>query len=180
MSRVGKKQIKVPAGVEIKAEGRIVTVKGPKGLLKQELHPFVSIEISGDVVNVKVVDETNKPQRALWGLFASLLDNMILGVTTGFSKQLEINGVGFKANAVGRKLVLNVGFSHPVEYNIPEGIDIRTEGNIITVTGIDKQLVGEVTARVRKIKKPEPYKGKGIKYVGEEIKKKAGKAAGKE
>ena len=180
MSRVGKKQIKIPTGVEVKVDGRIVTVKGPKGLLKQELHPVVSVEINGDIIAVKIENENDKSQRALWGLFASLLGNMIAGVTMGFSKQLEINGVGFKANALGRKLVLNVGFSHPVEYNIPEGLDIKTEGNIITISGIDKQLVGEVTAQIRKIKKPEPYKGKGIKYVGEEIKKKAGKAAGKE
>lgn len=180
MSRVGKKQIKIPSGVEVKVDGKVVSVKGPKGLLKQELHPVVSLEIANDTIVVKIENEDNKQQRSLWGLFASLLDNMIIGVTTGFSKQLEINGVGFKANAAGKKLVLNVGFSHPVEYNVPEGLEIKTEGNVITVSGIDKQLVGEVAAQIRKVKKPEPYKGKGIKYVGEEIKKKAGKAAGKE
>lgn len=180
MSRVGKKQIKIPSGVEVKVDGKVVSVKGPKGLLKQELHPVVSLEIANDIIVVKIENEDNKQQRSLWGLFASLLDNMIIGVTTGFSKQLEINGVGFKANAAGKKLVLNVGFSHPVEYNVPEGLEIKTEGNVITVSGIDKQLVGEVAAQIRKVKKPEPYKGKGIKYVGEEIKKKAGKAAGKE
>lgn len=180
MSRVGKKQIKIPSGVEVKLDHRTVSVKGPKGLLKQELHQDVSMEINGDVIILKVGNENDKKQRSLWGLFASLLENMILGVTEGFSKKLEINGVGFKANAAGKKLVLNVGFSHPVEYNTPEGIEIKTEGNVITVSGIDKQLVGEVSAQIRKIKKPEPYKGKGIKYVGEEIRKKAGKAAGKE
>jgi len=180
MSRVGKKEIKIPSGVEIKIVDSLMTVKGPKGLLNQELHPLVSIEINGDIANVKVVNETNKQQKSLWGLFASLLNNMIMGVTVGFEKKLEINGVGFKANATGKKLILNVGFSHPVEFNAPEGIDIKTEGNVITISGIDKQAVGEVSAQIRKIKKPEPYKGKGIKYVGEEIKKKAGKAAGKE
>lgn len=180
MSRVGKQQIKIPSGVEVKQDGQIITVKGPKGLLHQELHPVISVEIKGDIVSVKVANEDNKQQRALWGLFASLLENMISGVTVGFSKQLEINGVGFKAMSSGKKLTLHVGFSHPVEYNVPEGIDIKTEGNVITISGIDKQLVGEVSAQIRKIKKPEPYKGKGIKYVGEEIKKKAGKAAGKE
>ncbi|MDO8669138.1 MAG: 50S ribosomal protein L6 [Candidatus Buchananbacteria bacterium] len=180
MSRVGKQQIKIPSSVEVKIDGRVVSVKGPKGLLKQELHPVVSVEIAGGFLTVKVQDENNKQQRSLWGLFASLLDNMVLGVTVGFSKQMEINGVGFKANAVGKKLVLNVGFSHPVEYNIPDGIEVKTEGNTINVSGIDKQLVGEVAAQIRKIKKPEPYKGKGIRYTGEEVRKKAGKAAGKE
>ena len=180
MSRVGKQQIKIPDGVEVKVNDQLVTVKGPKGVLTQKLHPVVKVEVKDLVVTVKVENEDNKQQRSLWGLFASLLENMILGVTKGFSKQLEINGVGFKAAASGRKLNLSVGFSHPVEYNIPEGIDIKTEANVITITGIDKQLVGEVAAQIRKIKKPEPYKGKGIKYVGEEIKKKAGKAAGKE
>ncbi|OGY44396.1 MAG: 50S ribosomal protein L6 [Candidatus Buchananbacteria bacterium RIFCSPHIGHO2_02_FULL_40_13] len=180
MSRIGKQQIKIPSGVEVKADDKVVIVKGPKGELKQIIHPFVTIEVNGDLAVIKVKDENNKQQRALWGLFASLLNNMIIGVTQGFSKQLEINGVGFKALAAGRKLNLNVGFSHPVEYNIPEGIEVKTEGNLITITGIDKQLVGEITAQIRKIKKPEPYKGKGLKYVGEEIKKKAGKTAGKE
>lgn len=180
MSRIGKKDIKIPAGVEVTVADNVVLVKGPKGSLKQELHPVVSLEINGDIVNVKVQNEINKQQRSLWGLFASLVNNMILGVVTGFEKKLEINGVGFKANATGKKLILNVGFSHPVEFDAPEGIEIKTEGNVISISGIDKQAVGEVAAQIRKIKKPEPYKGKGIRYVGEEVRKKAGKAAGKE
>jgi len=180
MSRIGKKQIEIPNGVEVKVENGVISVKGTKGLLNQELHPVVSLEINGNVANVKVQDENNKSQRSLWGLFASLVINMITGVTEGFSKKLEINGVGFKANATGKKLILNVGFSHPVEYDAPEGIEIKTEGNAITISGIDKQAVGEVAAQIRKIKKPEPYKGKGIKYADEVIRKKAGKAAGKE
>lgn len=180
MSRVGKKQIEIPNGVEVKVENKVVSVKGPKGLLNQELHPMVSVEINGNIVSVKVQDENNKSQRSLWGLFGSLLTNMIIGVTEGFSKKLEINGVGFKANATGKKLILNVGFSHPVEFDAPDGIDIKTEGNTITVSGIDKQVVGEIAAQIRKVKKPEPYKGKGIKYADEVIRKKAGKAAGKD
>ncbi len=180
MSRIGKKDIKIPAGVEVTVVDNVILVKGPKGSLKQELHPVVSLEINGDIVNVKVQNEINKQQRSLWGLFASLVNNMIIGVTEGFEKKLEINGVGFKANAAANKLILNVGFSHPVEYDAPEGIEIKTEGNVISISGIDKQSVGEVSAQIRKVKKPEPYKGKGIRYVGEEVRKKAGKAAGKE
>ncbi len=177
MSRVGKKIILIPAGVEMKTDGSVVVVKGPKGELKQELHPHVSVEIKDGQASVKIKDETDKSQRALWGLFGSLLKNMVIGVTQGFSKKLEINGVGFNAAASGKKLVLKVGFSHQVDFPVVDGIDIKTEGNTITVSGIDKQLVGEVAAQIRKIKKPEPYKGKGIKYAGEQLIRKAGKAA---
>jgi large subunit ribosomal protein L6 len=181
MSRVGKKQINIPSGVEVKIDNGLITVKGPKGSLQQELHKAVTVKIEGDLVTVNVTNENNKQERSLWGLFASLIINMIEGVTEGFSKELEINGVGFKAAVAGKKLNLNVGFSHPVEYDVPEGIDIKVEGNKISVFGIDKQLVGEVSAQIRKVKKPEPYKGKGIKYVDEQIIRKAGKAAaGKE
>lgn len=179
MSRIGKQLTVIPAGVELKVENGIIIVKGPKGQLTQKLHPSVSVENKDNTVSIKVNDETDKSQRALWGLFGSLIKNMIIGVTNGFSTQLEINGVGMKAAVAGKKLILNVGFSHPVEFAVPEGTAITVEGNVITISGIDKQLVGETAAQIRKIKKVEPYKGKGIKYVGEKYIKKAGKAAAK-
>jgi len=179
MSRIGKNPITIPTGVEVKLGEGLIMVKGPKGSLEQKIHPKVSVEVIDNAVSIKVKDETDRSQRALWGLFGSLIKNMILGVTQGFEKKLEINGVGMKYAVSGNKVILNVGFSHPVEYAIPAGISIAVEGNVLTVTGIDKQVVGEVAAQIRKIKKVEPYKGKGIKYVGEEYIKKAGKAAGK-
>lgn len=177
MSRIGKQKITIPTGVDVKVEGDIITVKGPKGQLTQQLHNDVSVNIDNGIISVKVEKESDKQQRSLWGLFSSLIANMVIGVTEGYSKQLEINGVGFKAAIAGKKLTLNVGFSHPVDYEVPEGIDIKVEGNLITITGIDKQMVGEVAAQIRKVKKPEPYKGKGIKYIDEQIRRKAGKAA---
>ncbi|MFA5047896.1 MAG: 50S ribosomal protein L6 [Patescibacteria group bacterium] len=179
MSRIGKQLITIPTGVEVRLDGNQIIVKGPKGQLIQIIHPVVSLTIKDNTISIAVKDGSDKSQRALWGLFGSLTNNMITGVTQGFSKQLEINGVGMKATAAGKKLVLNVGFSHPVDYAIPEGISIAVEGNVITISGIDKQLVGETAAQIRKIKKVEPYKGKGIKYVGEQVIRKAGKAAAK-
>ena len=179
MSRIGKQLTAIPAGVELKVEDGVISVKGPKGQLTQKLHPLVSVEKNDNTVTVKVQNEADKSQRALWGLFGSLIKNMISGVTEGYAVKLEINGVGMKAAVAGNKLVLNVGFSHPVEYAIPAGTAIAVEGNIISVSGIDKQLVGETAAQIRKIKKVEPYKGKGIKYLGEKYIKKAGKAAAK-
>lgn len=179
MSRIGKQIINIPDGVDFKVEGGVVIIKGPKGELRQELHPKVQVVIDGKTASIKISDESDKSQRALWGLFGSLVQNMVEGVTKGFEKKLEINGVGMKAAVNGRKLILNVGFSHPVEYNMIDGIQIAVEGNVISVTGINKQLVGETAAQIRKIKKVEPYKGKGIKYAGEAVRRKAGKAAAK-
>jgi len=179
MSRIGKNPITIPSGVEVKLTGDVVEVKGPKGSLQEKLHPLVSVDLKDGVIQVKIKDEEDKSQRALWGLFGSLIRNMITGVTVGFSKKLEINGVGMKYAVSGNKVNLNVGFSHPVEFPIPDGIAITVETNIMTVSGIDKQLVGETAAQIRRIKKVEPYKGKGIRYVGELFIKKAGKAAGK-
>jgi large subunit ribosomal protein L6 len=179
MSRIGKQLTVIPAGVELKIADGVISVTGPKGQLTQKLHPSVSVEKKDNTVSVKVNDESDKSQRALWGLFGSLIKNMIIGVTEGYVVKLEINGVGMKAAAADKKVVLNVGFSHPVEYAIPEGTAITVEGNIISVSGIDKQLVGETAAQIRRVKKVEPYKGKGIKYVGEKFIKKAGKAAAK-
>jgi large subunit ribosomal protein L6 len=177
MSRVGKQLIEIPSGVEVKITDDLIMVKGPKGELSEKIHPQVTIAVADGAVTVKVDDETNKFSRSLWGLFASLTKNMIIGVTEGYSKQLEINGVGFKATVAGKKLTLNVGFSHPVEFDIPDGIEIKVDGNNIDISGIDKQLVGEVAAQIRKVKKPEPYKGKGIRYSDEQVRRKAGKAA---
>jgi len=179
MSRIGKKIINIPDGVEFKVENGFALAKGPKGQLKQEIHPKVSVMVEGKSITLKVEDESEKSQRALWGLFGSLIANMIEGVTSGFTKKLEINGVGMKATVSGNKLVLNVGFSHPVSYLIPEGTQITVEANVISISGADKQAVGEAAAQIRKIKKVEPYKGKGIKYVGEIVRRKAGKAAAK-
>jgi large subunit ribosomal protein L6 len=162
--------------VEVKLGQGTVSVKGPKGTLEQEIHPHVSVSVEDNEVRVGVQDETDVSQRALWGLFVRLISNMVTGVTKGFEKKLELNGIGFKVSVQGKVLKLDVGFSHEVDFQIPDGINITVEKNIITVTGIDKQFVGEVAARIRRIKKPEPYKGKGIKYVDEVIARKAGKA----
>lgn len=179
MSRIGKNPISVPAGVEVKIEADSISVKGPKGTLTQKIHKQVKVELKDNAVTVSVAEPEVKSQRALWGLFGSLIKNMMIGVTEGYVKKLEINGVGMKFSVSGKKVNLNVGFSHPVEYAIPEGVTITTEGNLMTISGADKQLVGETAAQIRKIKKVEPYKGKGIKYVGEQVIRKAGKAASK-
>ena len=177
MSRIGKKIIQIPDKVEVKIDSGLVLVKGPKGELKQRMVREIEVEQSDKELVVKVMNENDKKQRSLWGTFRQLIANMILGVTEGFEKKLEVNGVGYRTEIKGNELVLNVGFSHPVHFKMPEGIQIQVEKNLITVGGIDKQLVGETAARIRKIKKPEPYKGKGIKYVDEVIRRKAGKQA---
>jgi len=175
MSRIGKKPINLPAGVEVNINGNLVSVKGPKGELKQEIHPLVQVIKTDKELILSIKDMEDKKQNSLWGLSRTLVSNMVEGVVIGFSKQLEINGIGFKAAVTGNKLILNVGFSHQVEYQIPAGISITVDKNIITVSGIDKQMVGQISAEIRSIKKPEPYLGKGIKYVDEVIRRKAGK-----
>lgn len=177
MSRIGKQPIILPDKVEIKIDGQQVFVKGPKGELSMNLAAQVSLGIDGQQVMVSIENEKDKSQRALWGTTRSLIQNFVTGVTEGYQKKLEINGVGFKAELKGKILVLNVGFSHPVEYDPPEDVNISLEKNVIIVTGIDKQRVGQVASEIKAIKKPEPYKGKGIKYVGEIIRRKAGKVA---
>jgi large subunit ribosomal protein L6 len=178
MSRIGKKEIIIPKGVDMQISGDIVIVKGPKGELKQKFPKEVLIGIEGEIARVSVLNPDDKDHRSLWGLFQRLITNMIKGVTEGYEKKLEMIGVGFKGTAAGKKLTLDVGFSHPVIFDAPEGIEVSIDKNlVITVKGTDKQLVGETAARIRKIKKPEPYKGKGIKYAGEVIRRKAGKAA---
>lgn len=179
MSRLGKLPINIPAGVDVKIAEGFIVVKGPKGELKQELNKIVKVEIKGSEITVDVADKKDKKERSFWGLFRSLINNMVLGVTEGFEKKLEVIGVGYKVALSGKKLTLNVGFSHPVDFLLPEGIEGKVEGNIITIGGASKQLVGEMAAQIRKIKKPEPYKGKGIKYTDEVIRRKEGKAAAK-
>lgn len=178
MSRIGKKDIIIPKGVDVKLSGDFVIVKGPKNELRQKFPKEVLINLEGEIVKVNVSNPENKEHRSLWGLFQRLITNMIKGVTEGYEKKLEMVGVGFKAAVLGKKLTLDVGFSHPVVFELPEGIEVIVDKNLfITIKGSDKQLVGETAARIRKIKKPEPYKGKGIRYVGEIIRRKAGKAA---
>lgn len=175
MSRVGKLPIPIPAGVTITVTNNQVEIKGPKGTLLVVLHPHVSLNQTDQQLTIVVKDENLQEDRALWGLFRQLVSNAVIGVTTGFNKKLEINGVGFKAAASGQTLNLNLGFSHPIAFPIPDGVTATVEKNIVTISGVDKQLVGETAAKIRRLKKPEPYKGKGIKYVDEVIRRKAGK-----
>ncbi len=178
MSRLGKLPIELSNGTQAKIEGDVIIVRGPKGELSQKLHPFVKVDIGEKVITVSSLGKTRK-EVAFWGLYRSLINNMVKGVNDGYEKKLEINGVGYRAAVSGNKVVLNVGFSHPSEYQLPEGIQASVEGNVVTINGIDKQIVGEVAAQIRKIRKPEPYKGKGIKYIDEIIRRKAGKTAAK-
>jgi len=178
MSRIGKQPISVPAGVKVDLKGDQVTVTGSKGTLKRDIIPDVEVVLEDNVIRVNNRVETKKAN-AFRGLTRSLINNMVIGVTDGFEKKLEVNGVGYRVALSGKKLVLNVGYSHPVDFELPEGISAQVEGNVITISGIDKQLVGEVSAKIRKVRKPEPYKGKGIKYMDEIIRRKEGKTAGK-
>jgi len=179
MSRIGKKPIVVPQGVEATISAGKIIIKGPKGTLETLIHPNVTVVKDGAHLKVTVKRPDVKSDRALWGLFGSLIRNMVLGVTQGFEKKLEMNGIGFKAEVKGKVLALEVGFSHSVDFPIPAGVEISVEKNIIAIKSFDKQLVGNTAAEIRAIKKPEPYLGKGIKYVGEQIRRKAGKAAAK-
>lgn len=177
MSRLGKLPITIPQGVTVTMNQDVVTVKGPKGEIKQPLPKQVQVDLTPEQIIVKLKHPDQTANRSFWGLARQLLANAVIGVNEGFKKQLEINGVGFRASAEGKNLVLNVGFSHIVNFSIPEGITIKVEKNIITIAGFDKQQVGEIAAQVRAIKPPEPYKGKGIKYIDEVIIRKAGKLA---
>ena len=177
MSRLGKKPIVIPSGVQVKLEAGVINIKGPKGELSLTIHPMVLITSGADGLTIAVKNAVDKKQRALWGTFVRLIRNMIIGVTAGFEKKLQLVGIGFRAQVSGEKLILNIGFSHPVEYQIPAGAKILVEKNIITITSVDKQLTGEVAAQIRRLKKPEPYKGVGIRYFGEVVRKKAGKKA---
>ncbi len=177
MSRVGKVPIPFASGVEVKVADGIVKVKGPKGVLEQRVVPHTRIEVGGDAAVVQR-DGDSKTARAMHGLMRSLLANMIHGVTDGFTKRLEIQGVGYRAEMKGQELVLSIGYSHPVPVRVPKGLQVSVDGQTrIEVAGADKQQVGQFAADVRKLRKPEPYKGKGIRYVGEQVRRKVGKAA---
>jgi large subunit ribosomal protein L6 len=177
MSRIGKKPILIPAGVEAKVEGNKVWVKGPKGEMTKEFLPEIKIELTGNeiLLSPQPGKEGLKQVKSWWGLFRMLIANMVQGVSVGFEKKLEIEGIGFKSEVVGKQLVLNVGFSHPVKLDIPAGLQVGVEKNVITVSGIDKESVGQFAAVIKRVKPPEPYKGKGIRYAGEIIKRKVGK-----
>ncbi len=176
MSRIGRLPIAVPAGVDVSIDGRNVTVKGPKGSLSRELHPEIRVARDGESIVVTRPSEA-KTHKQLHGLTRTLVNNMVVGVTDGYRKPLEITGVGYRAALVGRKLQLNLGYSHPIEIDPPAGISFELENPTrLAVLGIDKELVGEIAARVRATRKPEPYKGKGVRYAGEQIRRKAGKA----
>ncbi|MBI4049879.1 MAG: 50S ribosomal protein L6 [Candidatus Doudnabacteria bacterium] len=175
MSKIGKKQINIPLGVEISVNGLLVQIKGPKGELQVRLHPKVSVSVADGAASVAVKNPEDKRQRALWGTFRSLLSGAVAGVTEGFTKRLAIQGVGYKAALAGDKLTLHLGYSHPIELVIPKGLAVTIEKNIIVITGIDKQMVGQFAAVVRSRRPPEPYKGKGVRYEDEVVRRKAGK-----
>jgi large subunit ribosomal protein L6 len=175
MSRIGKLPIQIPAGVTITVDSGAVRVQGPKGNLEQFITPNVTVKVEDGQAVVTRKDDS-KPAKSEHGLMRALINNMVIGVTAGFEKKLEVNGVGFRISGGGQNLDMSLGFSHPVKYVAPEGVNLAVEKMSITVSGISKQAVGQVAAEIRSLKKPEPYKGKGIKYADEVILRKAGKA----
>jgi large subunit ribosomal protein L6 len=180
MSRVGKKLIDIPKGVEVKQEGSNVVVKGPKGTLSTPVQDGISVKVENNVVQFQRANDEGKT-RALHGLMRALVANNVQGVSNGFKRELDIIGVGYRAEVKGKEVVFALGYSHPVRFPIPTGIDIVVDPktNHVTITGIDKQQVGQIAAEIRSLRPPDPYKGKGIKYSDEVIRRKAGKAAGK-
>ena len=176
MSRLGKIPVAIPSGVEVDFTDGVMTVKGSKGTLTQSMRDEVTVTVADGEVHFAPANDS-KEARALWGTYAALARNMITGVTEGFEKKLEIEGVGYRAEATGDTLTLNVGYSHPVVMELPEGLTATVEKNVITIAGFDKEAVGQFAANVRKVRKPEPYKGKGIRYEGEYIIRKQGKKA---
>ena len=180
MSRIGNKPIPVPKGVEVKEDGKAITVKGPKGTLVTPIVTGIGVKVENNIVSFSRKDDEGKT-RATHGLMRALVANNVLGVTQGFKKELDIVGVGYRAEVKGKEVVFQLGYSHPVRFPIPKGIDVAIDGKTghITVTGIDKQQVGQTAAEIRGLREPDPYKGKGIKYSDEVIRRKAGKAAGK-
>jgi large subunit ribosomal protein L6 len=175
MSRIGKRPIPITKDVEVKINGDMMTVKGPKGVLEQRIHDKISVEINDDNLLLSVRDN-HRETRSLHGLFGALVLNMVTGVTKGFEKSLEIVGVGYRAELNGRTAIFNLGYSNPVHFELPDGIDANVDKNKIVLTGIDKELLGRTAAKIRSLRKPEPYKGKGVKYLDENIRRKAGKA----
>jgi large subunit ribosomal protein L6 len=179
MSRIGKKPVQLPDKVQVTLNGDIVQVKGPKGNLERQVHPAVTIEKKDSVLEFRT-DDNDKKKVALQGLFRFLIANMVTGVSSGYEKQLVLAGIGYRAETRGNNLVLNVGYSNPVEYVLPDGVNAMVENNTkITLSAIDKELLGQTAANIRDIRPPEPYKGKGIMYADERIMRKAGKTAGK-
>jgi large subunit ribosomal protein L6 len=179
VSRIGKKPIPIPAGVTIKKDGTLISVKGPKGELSTAVNDVVTVDVQSEEVVVTRPNDLAL-SRSLHGLTRSLINNMVVGVTEGYERRLDIVGVGYRAELRGKALLLNIGYSHPVMIFPPDGVSIDVPANTeIVITGIDKQLVGQVTAKIRAVRPPEPYKGKGIKYRGEQIRRKAGKSAAK-
>lgn len=175
MSRIGKKLIEIPATVKVEISGQNVKVSGPKGELNTTVHQAIKAELKDGKLFVMPKRELSTKDRGLWGLYRALIFNMVHGVQNGFEKKLEIEGVGFKAAVQGDELVMNLGFVNPVKIKKPEGITFAVEKNVITVSGIDNQVVGQISAQIREAKKAEPYKGKGIKYQGERVRRKEGK-----
>lgn len=178
MSRVGKKPIPIPGNAKISYENRLITVQGEKGNLARSVHPSVDLRIEDGVINV-VMEIENRTNQALQGLTRTLVANMITGVTKGFERVLEINGIGYRAEVKGSTVVFNLGYSHPIDFEIPAGVSVSVEKNIIKLSGIDKEKLGHTAAAIRRLRPPEPYKGKGIKYAEEHIQRKAGKAGAK-
>ena len=179
MSRIGRMPITIPAGVEVKLNGQHITVKGAQSTLEMDIHPDISVSIDGNIIKVERPSD-EKEHRSLHGLTRSLINNMVVGVSQGFTKELDINGVGYKAAKQGKTLTLSLGYSHPVVMEVPNGLSVTQISNTeIEISGIDKVKIGEFAANIRKVRSPEPYKGKGIKYKGEQIRRKEGKKASK-
>ena len=176
MSRIGKMPIPIPKDVSVDLKGSLITVKGPKGELKQVIHPKVTVITEDNQVLVSVGDDT-KESKYLHGLFRSLIANLVTGVTSGFEKALDIVGVGYRAELSGNTATFHLGYSHPIIFELPDGIKAKIDKTRITINGIDKELVGRTAAKIRGFRKPEPYKGKGIRYINETVKRKAGKTA---
>ena len=179
MSRVGKKPITIPTKTTVTCAGQVVTVKGELGTLTHTIHPAVGLKIEDAVITVTMAQE-DRPTRALQGLTRSLVNNMVTGVSKGFTRVLEINGIGYRAQLKGKSIEFNLGYSHPIEFPLPEGISAAIDkNNVITISGINKELIGRTAASIRQLRPPEPYKGKGIKYAEERIQRKAGKTGTK-
>jgi large subunit ribosomal protein L6 len=183
MSRIGKAPVTIPSGVEVKLDGSTIMVKGPKGELTQEVDPCITVKVEGDTVTFEREND-HKDQRSKHGLYRALVNNMVEGVSKGYAVQQELVGVGYRASVQGQKLELALGYSHNVVFQIPEEVKVKAEQErgknpIVTLESHDKQLIGQVAAKIRSLRKPEPYKGKGVRFVGEQIRRKAGKSAAK-
>lgn len=174
MSRIGKKEINIPAGVKVTYSDRIITVKGENGSMERSVHSAVDLDIKDDTINVIIISKERKADM-FQGMMRSLIANMVTGVSKGFQRGLEINGIGYRAEVKGNNILFNIGYSHPIDFEIPKGISAQIEKNVITLSGFDKELLGHTAASIRSLRPPEPYKGKGIKYAEERIQRKAGK-----